>query len=345
MRFFSFVPGSRLSHGWTSRKQHAMIALLILLIARVQSALAGVGQGSSCFEPRTQFEAAVALVSSLETQLEEARQNVIAKELQVNICESGPNLASLDSSQSRRTTDHSDVSCMWQAHNAVVTCSTFGGKSNAIEVADAGAWTHAHREISVEPDARYTLRGEFFPLAHGECDGSAVVKWCSPSVVVCPGPYNGDYYNTGGCLVGLAPVGKDAWEPFKATFTATGVSTVTVYINQESTTYSSVVADVTVQQLITQPTVEAAAATQQITRNGGLASLVADHPPLHRTLLQTPPAGAAKMALGPCSHWCFAHLPLGARPVRNQQVKRGGQCWTMGLRACGEISTTLATPM
>ena len=69
---------------------------------------------------------------------------------------------------------------------------------------------------------------------------------------MCPGSYNGDYYNTGGCLVGLAPNGKDAWEPFKTTFTATDVSTVTVYINQESTTFSSVVADLNVQQLIAQ---------------------------------------------------------------------------------------------
>ncbi len=74
------------------------------------------------------------------------------------------------------------------------------------------------------------------------------MKWCSPSVVVCPGPYNGDYYNAGGCVVGLAPSGKDAWEPFSATFTATGTA-ATLYINQESTTYSSVVADVKVKLL------------------------------------------------------------------------------------------------
>jgi hypothetical protein len=128
----------------------------------------------------------------------------------------------------------------WSVHNAVVSCSTFGGKADAIEVADAGGWTHAYQQFAVLPDAQYVLTGEFYALAIGECDGSAAVKWCSPSVVVCPGPYNGDYYNTGGCLVGLAPNGKDAWEPFKATFTATG-STATVYINQESTTYSSVV--------------------------------------------------------------------------------------------------------
>jgi hypothetical protein len=63
---------------------------------------------------------------------------------------------------------------------------------------------------------------------------------------VCPGPYNGNYYNTGGCLVGLAPVGNHSWEPFKTTFTAAGVSTVTVYINQQSTTFSSVLANLVV---------------------------------------------------------------------------------------------------
>jgi len=125
-------------------------------------------------------------------------------------------------------------------HNAIVKCSTFGNKSSVIEVADAGGWTHAYQEISVEPDATYQISGEFYALAIGECDGSAAVKWCSPSVVVCPGSYNGDYYNTGGCLVGVAPVGKDAWEAFNATFTPTS-TVATVYINQESTTFSSVI--------------------------------------------------------------------------------------------------------
>jgi hypothetical protein len=41
------------------------------------------------------------------------------------------------------------------------------------------------------------------------------------------------------------------WEPFQTVFRATGVSTVTLYINQELTS-SSVVADLNVFQLITQ---------------------------------------------------------------------------------------------
>ena len=35
--------------------------------------------------------------------------------------------------------------------------------------------------------------------------------WCSPSVVVCAGLYNGDFYNEGGCYVGVAPEGKGEW--------------------------------------------------------------------------------------------------------------------------------------
>ncbi len=64
----------------------------------------------------------------------------------------------------------------------------------------------------------------------------------------------GDYYNTGGCYVGLAPLSKkaDAWEPFNATFAPAEI-VVTVYVNQEGRDYSSVVYDLTVQQLIGTP--------------------------------------------------------------------------------------------
>ena len=64
----------------------------------------------------------------------------------------------------------------------------------------------------------------------------------------------GDYYNTGGCYVGLAPLSKkaSAWEPFNVTF-APAETVVTVYINQhgpDSTNlnYSSVVYGLAVQQ-------------------------------------------------------------------------------------------------
>ena len=131
-------------------------------------------------------------------------------------------------------------SAEWGVHNALVSCSVFGGEANAIEVADAGGWTHAYQQFAVDQGDVYRVSGEFYPLAIGECDGSAAVKWCSPSVVVCPGPHNGDYYNTGGCYGGVASVGNYSWEPFSFFFSST-TGLATVYINQESTEFSSVV--------------------------------------------------------------------------------------------------------
>jgi hypothetical protein len=60
-----------------------------------------------------------------------------------------------------------------------------------------------------------------------------------------------DYHTTGGCYVGLAPLGQnaDAWEPFDATF-APSESIVTVYINQEGTAFPAVVRGLAVLQLI-----------------------------------------------------------------------------------------------
>ncbi len=60
-----------------------------------------------------------------------------------------------------------------------------------------------------------------------------------------------DYRTTGGCYVGLAPLGQstNAWEPFDATF-APSESVVTVYINQEGTTHPAVVNGLAVLQRI-----------------------------------------------------------------------------------------------
>ena len=60
----------------------------ILLLAWSQS-LATAAEHTSCNEPRTQLGFAVAAVASLEAQLEEARQLVVTKELEVSQCESG----------------------------------------------------------------------------------------------------------------------------------------------------------------------------------------------------------------------------------------------------------------
>ena len=80
----------------------------------------------------------------------------------------------------------------WKMSNGTLKCGTFGGKPNAIELVDSGDWTHAYQELAVVPDAVYEIYGDFYTLAAGECDGSANVTWCSPSVVVCPGTYKGE---------------------------------------------------------------------------------------------------------------------------------------------------------
>ncbi len=60
-----------------------------------------------------------------------------------------------------------------------------------------------------------------------------------------------DYHTTGGCYVGVTPLGQsaNAWEPFDATF-APSESVVTVYINQEGTTHPAVVNGLAVLQRI-----------------------------------------------------------------------------------------------
>ena len=61
----------------------------LIVIACAQSS--AVAQDPSCAEPRVQLETAIALVSSLEHQLEEAKQRVVASELQVRWCTLGVN--------------------------------------------------------------------------------------------------------------------------------------------------------------------------------------------------------------------------------------------------------------
>jgi hypothetical protein len=90
--------------------------------------------------------------------------------------------------------DSQSLSCdsaEWKTSSGTLKCGTFGGKPNAIELADGGAWTHAYQELPVVPSATYRVSGEFYTLAVGECDGAARVRWCSPSVAVCPGNYTG----------------------------------------------------------------------------------------------------------------------------------------------------------
>ena len=126
----------------------------------------------------------------------------------------------------------------WLAWNGIARCGSIGGIQNVLEVADAGGWSHAYQELELESGAVYRLTTELYAEVEGECDGSVPVTWCSPSVVVCPGKYDAEFYRAGGCYLGLHTTGKGAWEAVAATFTAT-TSRATIYVPQESTTYSS----------------------------------------------------------------------------------------------------------
>jgi hypothetical protein len=89
-----------------------IVSHFVLLMACVHSArTTAVDEDSSCAEPRAKLETAVTLVSSLERQLYEARQIVIAKQLIVRSCELGVNTtASQRSSEAVRTNGQSDSS-------------------------------------------------------------------------------------------------------------------------------------------------------------------------------------------------------------------------------------------
>ena len=95
----------------------------------------------------------------------------------------------------------------------------------------------------MSPGSTYGLSVDMYAEAENECDSAAPVTWCSPSIVVCPGKYQPTFYETGGCYVGLNPKGKEKWERFVAEFTA-DMSAATVYINQESTKYDSLIDNV-----------------------------------------------------------------------------------------------------
>ena len=83
----------------------------------------------------------------------------------------------------------------WKTSNGILSCKTYGGNSNVIELADGGGLTHAYQEVDVVPNTVYRISGELYPLVlGGDCDmrtPSLKVTWCSPSVAVCSGAYNG----------------------------------------------------------------------------------------------------------------------------------------------------------
>jgi hypothetical protein len=84
----------------------------------------------------------------------------------------------------------------WKTYHAKLKCSNnYGGASSVIELAHDGDWTHAYQEVDVVPNAVYQLSGEFYPLVRGgDCEVKKKLKvtWCSPSVAVCSGKYDGE---------------------------------------------------------------------------------------------------------------------------------------------------------
>ena len=99
----------------------------------------------------------------------------------------------------------------------------------------------------MSPGSTYGLSVDMYAEAENECDSAAPVTWCSPSIVVCPGKYQPTFYETGGCYVGLNPKGKEKWEQMSGAFMVTEGSS-TVYINQESTKYDSLLSNVKIEE-------------------------------------------------------------------------------------------------
>ena len=129
-------------------------------------------------------------------------------------------------------------SSTWQTHNAEVVCGELGGQSDALEVKDKGGWSHAYQQMTVESGAVYNVTGLFFAEADNVCDASIQVRWCSLALVICTGPYEPQFYEQGDCPVGVSAEGFRSWELFSARFVP-GAETMTLYLIQEATAYSS----------------------------------------------------------------------------------------------------------
>jgi hypothetical protein len=123
----------------------------------------------------------------------------------------------------------------WRTNNARVRCGAIGGKVDVIGVADAGSWSHAYQEVAVVPGVKYEVSVEFYAEQKRLCDPGAIVLWCTPSLVICPGPYQNRFHSAigpnGTCYAGLAPYRNDTWEVLSAIFEPS-VAVVTVYIAQ-----------------------------------------------------------------------------------------------------------------
>ena len=105
----------------------------------------------------------------------------------------------------------------WTLHNSEVLCYSIGGKSGVLRLKDAGGWTHAYQEVAVTPGFLYGVTGSLFAEVADECDSNAPIKWCSPSITVCPGSYDPGYYEFDGvyseeCTQIVATTTTGQWE-------------------------------------------------------------------------------------------------------------------------------------
>ena len=90
-----------------------MIQFVLLMACAQSTHIIAATRDTSCVVSREQLAAAVALVANLEAQLQEARQTVVAKGLEVGSCELGASTTASEHSKTapRRTNGPDDFSC------------------------------------------------------------------------------------------------------------------------------------------------------------------------------------------------------------------------------------------
>jgi hypothetical protein len=139
-----------------------------------------------------------------------------------------------------------------------------------------------------------------------------------------------DYYTTGGCYVGVAPLGQSAntWEPFDATF-APSESVVTVYINQEGTTHPAVMNGLAVLQRI------------------GTFVFLLRPPSCRLSLLSSRPSPSNRLAAhprlpSPCEHCVSTAICARASSpsLHRSAVRRAGTAPQWGGRQLHQIAPT-----
>jgi hypothetical protein len=86
--------------------------------------------------------------------------------------------------------DSQSLSCdsaEWKTSRGMLKCSSFGGKPNAIELADGGAWTHAYQELASSrvPRTEFPANSTNLRWASAtglrECGGARHQSSCAPA--------------------------------------------------------------------------------------------------------------------------------------------------------------------